>query len=671
MKLSKFPLLLSVSVMLVASIASAETTVRRWAVLIGVSEYDDERNVPNLPFVKQDVTSLKETLENYGDYEERRVATVSGKQATRDAIERSIQSQLAGVRSTDDLIVYFSGHGIRAKNGQLYLIPKDCQINDLASTAIAADWLRQELAKATARSKILILDACHAGQGGAFTPASELEGSFEDLESVVVLASSSRNELSNPWQDRSLFSYWLTQALKGNGDANSDGNVDFHEVYRFVHERVTWTAHMHLGRNQTPVCYYGPSVENIPVLVTLRPKPIKAVISEMAEEVAFAIEREKLGPVATFTSFSNFSYNDLELEQYIAKDTAWLAKLMAEDFADAMTVKGGSSTILSQVRARELLEKYNDLKSKLVVTQGTFVHRGGPDVYLRAKAVEATTGRTIAEVGRSARISLGELPTLAKSIQVTEELRKEVRDPQSPGKVLTGDEAIVTNVLASKSPNSHPLVHNRWDYPLEVLVKNNRGRLDVRRLEFIGDRAYVALDKGERFQLRVHNKSGKAAFVKLLVDGILTRDPPLQPDFPRMASIAGQNLQTKGLSIQQLARHSRLNPDWYEVYVLPVGGFTFTGYWNKTNHYDFLVVDEHNALATRLGEVNSLGLISAAIYEELPGVRGDGDGLGVAPDTEKAGGYHQVKTGGLGQLIGWVHINYVSSRSLQDLKARQ
>ena len=59
-------------------------------------------------------------------------------------------------------IFYFAGHGIQHQ-GRNYLIPVDARIPDerfLRSGAIRVDFLLEELARATARANLVVLDAC-------------------------------------------------------------------------------------------------------------------------------------------------------------------------------------------------------------------------------------------------------------------------------------------------------------------------------------------------------------------------------------------------------------------------------------------------------------------------------------------------------------------------------
>ena len=174
----------------------------------------------------------------------------------------------------DQILVYFSGHGVRDNEGKMYLVPIDCDPANLAATGYPRDWLREQIAASAAGSKLLVLDACHAGSEKGRTPSTPLPGdalgaAFKGLEKVVTLASSTGDQKSQIWDDKrqSLFSYWLNQGLRGSADKDGDGNVDIDELYEFTNRAVMHDAEIVGNRPQTPVRIVGSGVEGVPVVL--------------------------------------------------------------------------------------------------------------------------------------------------------------------------------------------------------------------------------------------------------------------------------------------------------------------------------------------------------------------------------------------------------------------
>ncbi len=202
---------------------SKPTQPRQWALLIGVEKY--HRASP-LRYTVNDVRQLAETLRSRGGVAKEQIleftdnATNPRYQPLRASLQAELPVWLKQIGANDQILVYFSGHGCRDKDGKLYLAPIDCDPENPTATGIPVEWFREQIAACPAAFKLLIIDACHAGsekgaQEDGTVTAKDLGDKFEDLEKVVTLASSSANEKSQIWEDKqqSLFSYWLNQGL--------------------------------------------------------------------------------------------------------------------------------------------------------------------------------------------------------------------------------------------------------------------------------------------------------------------------------------------------------------------------------------------------------------------------------------------------------------------------
>lgn len=124
----------------------------RKAVIIGNSDYQSpERNLTN---PVNDARLLESTLSKYGF----QVSTLLN--ATRSQTRNLIHATAENLAPTDDLVFYFSGHGIQV-NGINYLIPVGSDIRtevDCEDEAITANWIVEKLSEA--QNSIFILDAC-------------------------------------------------------------------------------------------------------------------------------------------------------------------------------------------------------------------------------------------------------------------------------------------------------------------------------------------------------------------------------------------------------------------------------------------------------------------------------------------------------------------------------
>ena len=275
-----------------------------WALLIAAEDY---QKAPKLQFTVNDVRRLRETLTKRGGVLESHILSLTddGKNPTDRPIKTSIESLLPEFLKKpgpqDSVIVFFSGHGFRDKDGKLYLAPLDIDPTNAAATGVPIEWFRG------------LLDACHAGSekgedGPPSASAKDISDSFKGATGVVTIASSTAEEKSRIWEfkQQSLFSYWLNEGLKGHSDTNADGEVNVDELYDYVYSRVGQTAKVRFNSPQTPVRIIGSRVPGVPVVLKLVPQPLKQVLSDMAEQLSATLEENQLGKVGVleFTSLT-------------------------------------------------------------------------------------------------------------------------------------------------------------------------------------------------------------------------------------------------------------------------------------------------------------------------------------------------------------------------------
>jgi hypothetical protein len=231
---------------------------KHWAVLVGVNQYDDSF-YPGLHVCVKDVESLHKQL-TVGGFDPTYMHMLTDNTdllPTRaeifDALKRSAKAAL----HDDLLFFYYSGHGDRS-NDTSYLIARDSKPNSLEYTAVALPEVANILRESEARAKVIILDACHSGasfdgKGPKSMPPDFIKRVFEQARGQVVLASCKQGELSYEWQaqERSVFTHFLLQALKGEADYDEKGFVTVQDVNRYVVDGVrTWGFNQH--RSQTP-----------------------------------------------------------------------------------------------------------------------------------------------------------------------------------------------------------------------------------------------------------------------------------------------------------------------------------------------------------------------------------------------------------------------------------
>ena len=221
---------------------------RKLALIIGNSHYQDP-NLAKLVAPGEDVNDLAVVLRDpaIGGFEQ--VWTLIDE--TDAAIRLSIEDFFADKKSDDLLVLYFSGHGVRDEQGRLYLAAPNTRANRLRATAIAADFITNEMDRSRSRRQVLILDCCHSGAfaqgskavtGGTVGTGPAFEGTGYGR---VVLTATDATQYA--WEgdkiigeaDNSVFTHYLVQGLQtGEADVDADGRITLDELYDYVYAQV-------------------------------------------------------------------------------------------------------------------------------------------------------------------------------------------------------------------------------------------------------------------------------------------------------------------------------------------------------------------------------------------------------------------------------------------------
>lgn len=211
-------------------------------------------------------------------------------------------------RKRDDLLVlYFSGHGLKYADGQLYFATIDTQLVQHSvrrATAVSAHFVNEVMSRSRSRRQILVLDCCYSGafKEGLLAKGDRRAGAGDQLNGqgrVVLTASdalqySFEGEKAENANARSIFTNALVHGLEtGEADLDRDGLFSLDEVYDYVHARVSQEqpeqrptkmgyveGRLFLGTNPRPVASDLPS-ELRESLDDRRPWVRAGVVSEL------------------------------------------------------------------------------------------------------------------------------------------------------------------------------------------------------------------------------------------------------------------------------------------------------------------------------------------------------------------------------------------------------
>jgi ABC-type branched-subunit amino acid transport system substrate-binding protein len=224
---------------------------RRRALLLACAQFSDPA-LPPLRSPRRDAEVLGATLAapvgpGYDVTEEI--------DSTAHEARLAIEEFFSTARPTDVHLLYVSCHGIQDQRGELYFAFSDTQRERPAATAVAADWVREQIRASRSRTTIVLVDCCFSGaflrgMRARDSGDANLGSLVRDLPSgtgVAVLTASGETEFSlEEVADRAAAaarpSYFTEAVVAGIGtgaaDRDGDGRITVDELYDYVYRRI-------------------------------------------------------------------------------------------------------------------------------------------------------------------------------------------------------------------------------------------------------------------------------------------------------------------------------------------------------------------------------------------------------------------------------------------------
>jgi hypothetical protein len=229
------------------------------AIIIGIADY---KSLPKADFANDDARAFYDYAIRALGIKPENIKLLVDSDAEEVEILRTFRNWLPSkVRSTTDVYVFYSGHGLPTADGQgLYLIPPRAARDLIDDTAIPFSKLNTAVQSAKPRSVTMILDACYSGQARSgetlVASARPVRLKTENRlfpENFTVITASQNDQISssNPDLQHGIFSYYLMKGMEGDADANRDGKITLGEMQAYLTENVGRQAGM-MSRKQEP-----------------------------------------------------------------------------------------------------------------------------------------------------------------------------------------------------------------------------------------------------------------------------------------------------------------------------------------------------------------------------------------------------------------------------------
>ncbi|MDB4949138.1 MAG: peptidase caspase catalytic subunit p20 [Gemmatimonadetes bacterium] len=238
---------------------------KRWAVVVGVSQYHDNRINP-LRYADADARAFYDFLRSdragLGGFKEENVKLLLNDQANYRSLRSALFTFLKSATDDDVVVIYFAGHGAAdpERPDHLYLLLNDTDMDDIAGSAFPMKDMSEAVRNLYARNVVVITDACHsAGVGdqihgprgtAGIRDAAEtnrinqafLDGVQSSSGGSVIFTASGANQYSQEdarWGGgHGVFTHFLLDGLAGAADDDADRIVTLGEMMEYTRDHV-------------------------------------------------------------------------------------------------------------------------------------------------------------------------------------------------------------------------------------------------------------------------------------------------------------------------------------------------------------------------------------------------------------------------------------------------
>jgi len=241
--------------------ASAEfQRPQAFLIAVGIGAYRDERNHTR-KYAARDAELVAAYFQTLGGVPTANALVLQDRKALRPGIEEALLDWLPPrVKSESVVIVYFAGQAVVSASGETYLVPYEGSRNSVSRLYPLND-LHAALSKLPAQLTLLIFDGSvsqvgrdarakakpprwdagggRAGGGGTIVHLIGTTGLHDALESDKLR--------------HGLFTYYLLRGLRGEADANHDGEVTLGELTAFLGTSVPAAARSDFRQEQHPL----------------------------------------------------------------------------------------------------------------------------------------------------------------------------------------------------------------------------------------------------------------------------------------------------------------------------------------------------------------------------------------------------------------------------------
>jgi len=210
---------------------------RRIAAVIGIGRY---ARMSGLEGARRDAEETAALLRTLGFDE---VFELYDADATRAGILQLLGERLRREVTDEDLVfVFYAGHGatetLASGEKRGYLVPSDGSSADPYVSGVSMETVRDLSNRLAARHVYYAIDACYSGSLLQRARSGRSGSAGDTRRAVQVVTAGLEGQQAIERDGRGLFTTYLIEALRGEADANGDGQVTASEIGWFVSDQV-------------------------------------------------------------------------------------------------------------------------------------------------------------------------------------------------------------------------------------------------------------------------------------------------------------------------------------------------------------------------------------------------------------------------------------------------
>lgn len=270
------------------------TEPRRYAILIGNSEFPEAKSLAALRCPPHDVQGMREVLLNSEFNWFTEADEIPNQSST--FIRKQIHRVFKAAGPQDQILFYYSGHGKLDYAGHLHLATLDTEEEYLETTSVEIALLRRLITNNRCKRVALILDCCHSGaavgalqaKGDAAAVVAEQLSQFNLTSGIHVLSASTATQSAyeKEGEQYSLFTKHLLDGIRQNrADHDGDGWVSISDLYEYVRQQVSQDA------AQTPR-YKGVEVEGGQYIIARAQKVYSTELLQAFKTKLLSVEQD-------------------------------------------------------------------------------------------------------------------------------------------------------------------------------------------------------------------------------------------------------------------------------------------------------------------------------------------------------------------------------------------